>query len=121
MKQLLFILAFMVPLLGAGPAAAERLPAWYPVELSDPLNRVYHSGTIDEVDFASGKIIINDRIYRFDEDSTVMSRSSRDDSQGRLRQGVKVGFRLNAPAPQGNHIQAFWLLPSQFEPAAPVE
>lgn len=119
MKQLLAIIAFSAQLLTAVPVAAERLPAWYPDELREPFNLHYSSGVIDEIDFEQHKIIINDRAYNFSKNTTVQSLSSRNDSQGRLRQGVKVGFRLDAPMPQGKNIETFWLLPTQFTPDAP--
>lgn len=116
MKQLLFILALTTQLLAAGAAAADRLPSWYPSELRDADNPVYGSGTIDRIDFGKHQVVIDDRLFHFSEQTAVASRSSRNDSQGRLRQGVKVGFKLGAAGAQGSYIETFWLLPSRFQP-----
>lgn len=113
MKQLLLILALTTQFLAVAPASAD----WYPDELKHQRDRSYGNGTIDAIDFARHRVTINDRVFRFSEETTVHSRHSQDDSQGLLRRGIRVGFKLNAPMPQGNYIQAFWLLPTNFMPS----
>ncbi|HSH29211.1 MAG TPA: hypothetical protein VK971_04815 [Thiohalobacter sp.] len=116
MKQLLFILALTTPFLATGAAAADRLPPGYPQELRQADHPVYGSGTIDRIDFGGHEVVIDDRLYRFSEQTAVTSRSSRNDSQGRLRKGVKVGFKLGDAGAQEGYIETFWLLPSRFRP-----
>ena len=103
MKTLITIVVLALTLTTA--AFARDLPAYYP---ADELRR---AGTIDDVNLAENRIVINDIPYRFSDDALIHSVHAYSVSKTRLRPGTLVAFKVGS----GQSITTFWLLPRNFD------
>ena len=103
------ILQTLIMLLAiSSTALAGRLPDHYPKDGFDGF------GIVDRLDMKTRSLVIGDRYFRMSDDLRLHSRSSDNDSLGRLRERIKVGYKYRQ---QGQHrvVTDIWLLPSNYE------
>jgi hypothetical protein len=103
MKKTVLLIIVMACGLISAQAMAQKFPSYYPAEFPEV-------GVIDGVSLGTGKIRIDDSVYRVSPQAVVRSRSSKEDSMTRLQVGTKVGFES-----RGGVIVEFWLLPANYD------
>ncbi len=109
MTRYIKLLLALVTMTVLGIANGAQLPAHYP---SDGFDRI---GNVDDINFATRQVVINDRAYILSDEVVLNSLSRSSDSLGRLIKGTKVGFNFSGT--RGNlYISEIWLLPSTYTP-----
>ena len=103
MKKTILLIIFVACGLMSTHAMAQKFPSYYPAEFPE-------IGVIDGINIGTGKIRIDDSVYRVSPKAVVRSLSSKEDSMNRLRVGANVGFRS-----RGGVIVEFWLLPRNYD------
>lgn len=106
MKKVFLTIIVMACGFMSAQVMAQAFPDHYPE------NGFNETGVIDGVNLGTGKIIIDDSVYRVSPKAVVRSLSSKEDSMTRLRVGANVGFKT-----RGGVITEFWLLPKNYDSA----
>ena len=104
--KLLLALATMMVL---GIANGTQFPAHYP---SNGFDRI---GKVDDINFGTRRVIIEDMVYTLSDDVVLNSWSRSSDSLGRLIKGTQVGFDFSGTG-SNRYIHEIWLLPSTYTP-----
>lgn len=99
-KKIVAVVAIII----ASSAYAQDFPKYYPAE------GFRRTGNVDAVYTDESKIVINDTLYYYSGSVVVHSPSSYRVSFGRIKNGVRVAYKLGSD----NKIIELWLLPANY-------